>query len=237
LLVTGQVDRIVINDLDPAIFAFWQTLVTAPTDLIAHVKRVKLTVAEWRRQRDIYASGDVNDPESLGFATFYLNRTNHSGVLNGGPIGGLDQRGVYKIDARFNRDELAERIRILSLYKDQISVANDDGLDVIRRYGRARNTFIYADPPYFAKAGSLYMNTFSADDHVRLSRELNARASKNWLLTYDDVKQVHELYKERRRRRFELNYSAHRIAKATEIAVLSDQVADVQPGWPIEDAA
>jgi DNA adenine methylase len=231
LLVTGQVDRVVINDLDPAIAAFWKTLVADPQSLITQIKNVKLSVTEWKRQRKLYSARGGGDIEKLGFATFYLNRTNHSGVLNGGPIGGLKQTGVFKIDARFNRAELAERVRILGLYADQIQVSCDDGKRIIQRYGNRSNTFIYADPPYFEKAGSLYMNTFVEDEHAALSVTLNAMADKAWLLTYDDVPQVDVLYGGRRRRKFELNYSAHRVARATEIAVLSDSVADVEDGW------
>lgn len=232
LLATGQVERVVINDLDPAIHAFWELLVNDPDGLMRQIETVKLNVREWKRQRQIYMARDLSDSASLGFATFYLNRTNHSGVLNGGPIGGLDQSGKYKIDARFNRDALVERIRILALYASQISVSSLDGVDVIRSYGKAKNTFIYADPPYFEKAGSLYLNAFSPGDHERLAKTLNGLAQGSWLLTYDNVPQVPDLYSERRRRTFGLHYSAHRVTKATEIAVLSDAVVDVGEGWP-----
>jgi len=188
-------------------------------------------VAEWRRQREIYLDQEGADLAARGFATFYLNRTNHSGVLNGGPIGGLDQTGKYKIDARFNRAELSERIRVLGLYAEKIEVCAEDGVSVIRRHGRRKNTFIYADPPYFEKAGSLYLNAFGAEDHERLAKALNKLASRPWLLTYDDVPQVHELYAGRRRRSFELHYSAHRVTAATEIAVFSDSVSEVATDW------
>lgn len=232
LLATGQVERVVINDLDPAIHAFWELLVNDPDGLMREIETVKLNVREWKRQRQIYMAADLSDSASLGFATFYLNRTNHSGVLNGGPVGGLDQSGKYKIDARFNRDALVERVRILALYASQISVSALDGVDVIRRYGKAKNAFIYADPPYFEKAGSLYLNAFSLDDHERLAKTLNGLSHGSWLLTYDNMPQVHDLYPERRRRTFGLHYSAHRVTKATEIAVLSDAIADVREGWP-----
>jgi DNA adenine methylase len=235
LLVTGQVERVVINDLDQSVSAFWRTLVEAPDELIARIKRATLTVKEWKRQRKIYLTTDAaDDAGALGFATFYLNRTNHSGVLNGGPIGGLDQSGEFKINARFNRSDLMERVRVLGLYAAQIEVSCEDGLQIIKRHGHRGKTFIYADPPYFEKAGSLYLNTFSDEDHVVLAKTLNARASKAWLLTYDNVPDVHELYAERRRRTFELNYSAHRVMKATEVAVLSDSLVDIADGWPAQ---
>jgi len=232
LLVTGQVDRVVINDLDPAIYAFWTTVQAEPRYLVERIRSAPLDVAEWRRQREIYIAADTSDLSKLGFATFYLNRTNRSGVLNGGPIGGLDQSGNYKIDARFNRDGLAERIRILSLYSDNIVPAARDGIEIITEYAAKGNAFIYADPPYFEKAGSLYLNAFTAKDHADLARVLNSVANRPWILTYDNAPQVAQFYAERRRRKFELYYSAHRVGKATELAVLSDIVPEIGEGWP-----
>ena len=147
----------------------------------------------------------------------------------------IDQTGNYKIDARFNRVALVERIRILSLYAECITATRRDGIDVIAEYAARPDTFVYADPPYFEKAGSLYMNAFKAEDHENLARVLNGRPKAVWLLTYDNVPQVAELY-ERRRRQFELSYSAHRVTKATEIAVLSDLLADVGHRWPLATA-
>lgn len=233
LLVTGQVSRVVINDLDPAIYAFWKTLAEDSDDMIKHVKKVPLTVKEWRRQKTVYTNGGNGDLAKLGFATFYLNRTNRSGVLNGGPIGGLDQTGNYLIDARFNRDDLAERMRTLALYSDQIEVTNVDGRAIVKKYAAKAKTFVYADPPYFEKAGSLYMNYFRPDDHAALAKELNSKPNGKWLLTYDDVQQVEDLYGDRRIRRFGLHYSAHRVTKATEVAVLSDWLIDVGEGWDL----
>lgn len=233
LLVTGQVEHVVVNDLDPAIHAFWVTLVNESEFLIDRIINVELSVVEWRRQREIYLSADTSDPSALGFSTFYLNRTNRSGVLNGGPIGGLDQSGNYKIDARFNRETLAERVRILALYSENITATSKDGADIISDFARRTDTFIYADPPYFDKAGTLYLNTFKAEDHANLAQVLNGLARSSWLLTYDNVPQVSELYEERRRRAFELNYSAHRVTRATELAVLSDALPEIGEGWPL----
>lgn len=236
LLVTGQVDEIVVNDLDPAIHAFWDTVVRDPDYLMSRIETVALTVAEWRLQREIYLAGkDGSDTAVFGFATFYLNRTNRSGVLNGGPIGGLEQQGNYKIDARFNRKDLFERFRILALYADKISVSSGDGVEVIHKFAEQDGTFIYADPPYFEKAGTLYLNAFDNQDHQVLADALNDAADAKWLLTYDNVDDVARLYPERRRRAFEVNYSAHRVVRATEIAVVSDSLEDIGEGWPLWD--
>ncbi len=222
LLVSGQVQSIAINDLDPAVFAFWSAVVERPDEFTNLVKSVDLTVDEWEKQKQTYLTAARDDYLNLGFATFYLNRTNRSGVLNGGPIGGKDQTGNYKIDARFNRDGLAERIRLIALQADRITVTNDDGLDVIRRYADSDQTFIYADPPYFEKAGSLYLNAFQEADHEDLAKCLAGVAQANWILTYDNVPQVANLYSDFRRRLFALNYSAHRVMKVNEVMVFSE---------------
>ncbi|MEV5208217.1 DNA adenine methylase [Micromonospora sp. NPDC053740] len=224
LLASGEVKRIVINDLDPAVYAFWRAATQEPKAFSALVKNATLNVEEWERQKEVYLTVQ-DDFLKLGFATFYLNRTNRSGVLNGGPIGGKDQSGNYKIDARFNKNALGERLRIIDLYSKYITVSNVDGLDVIREYARQSNTFIYADPPYFEKAGSLYLNAFDESDHIALANCLNKHSESMWVLTYDNVPQVARLYEQRRRNVFALNYSAHRVVKANEIMVFSDAVS------------
>lgn len=235
LLVTGQVSRIVINDLDPAIYSFWKLLSTDPALLRSRIQTAKLDPREWAKQREIYLSAErsADGNNELGYATFYLNRTSRSGVLNAGPIGGHDQSGPYKIDARFNRDSLSERVRILSLYSRAMSVSCIDGKDVIRKFAGRKNTFIYADPPYFEKSRGLYMNAFVPADHAKLAAALNGRSERNWLLTYDNVPAVAQLYPERRRHEFGLYYSAHRARKAKEIVVLADSLEDVGVGWPV----
>src|SRR3989344_591866 len=126
LLFSGKVGRIVINDLDRAIYAFWKSSVLSSAKFIKKIKKTPVTISEWKKQKAIY-----NDPKAsvfdLGFATFFLNRTNTSGILDGGLIGGLKQKSKYKIDARFNKDALIERIQQIALYKDKISIFNKDG--------------------------------------------------------------------------------------------------------------
>lgn len=224
LLITGQVEQIVLNDLDPAIYAFWRAAVSDPELFAAKIQGAVLSVPEWETQRYAYLNADREDYMTLGFATFYLNRTNRSGTLNGGPIGGKDQTGNYKIDARFNKATLTERLRLIGLYRKKIVVTSKDGKEVIEEHSGHDRTLIYADPPYFEKAGSLYLNSFTAKDHEELAVCLNSRNSANWVLTYDNVPQVAELYAERRQQLVSLNYSAHRVMKAKEILVLSDSL-------------
>jgi DNA adenine methylase len=222
LLVTGQVQRIVINDLDPAIYAFWYAVVNETSAFSRLIDNAMLDLREWSRQREVYFTAARNDYLRLGFATFYLNRTNRSGALNGGVIGGQKQVGRYKIDARFNKATLMERVRLIGIHANRIGLSNVDGLSVIKEFADDRQAFIYADPPYFDRSGSLYLNAFTEDNHVTLAATLNELSGLKWLLTYDDVASVHELYSTRRREIISLNYSAHRVLKAHEVMIYSD---------------
>lgn len=232
LLVTEEVKNIVINDFDPAIYSFWRLLKEDSDFLINKIRNTEVNLDEWHKQRDILFSG-TNDLHKLGFATFYLNRTNRSGILKAGPIGGLKQNGNYKIDARFNKDKLIERIRIISLYSDNIKVSSKDGIDIIKDYAQSPKAFIYADPPYFEKAQGLYLNSFFMKDHESLAITLNQNADSNWVLTYDNFPAVKELYRDRKIYDFELNYSVQKKMRARETVVTSDKLPPLGEGWAL----
>jgi len=187
------------------------------------ISSTPLTVKEWKNQKAIYES--TGSPEfDLGFATFYLNRTNRSGVLNGGPIGGLDQKGKWKINARFNKKSLIDRIKALSSFANRISIFNKDGIELVKTYLGKKNTFIYLDPPYYEKGASLYLNHYKEYDHKKLADCLNANRDAFWLLTYDNTKPIKELYKKRNMMKFTLNYNVHTARIGKEILIVSDLV-------------
>jgi len=221
LLFLEKVDKIVINDLDRAIYSFWKSAIFNSNKFIKKIHSTPITIKEWQKQKAIYS-----DPKSkqfeLGFATFFLNRTNMSGILNGGLIGGIKQKGKYKMDARFNKEKLAEKIHQLSLYKNRISVCNKDGVKLIHDYLNKKNTFIYLDPPYYEKGAALYLNHYKKNDHEMLAEQLNKNADAFWLLTYDDKKEIKSLYEDRKVVNFSLNYNAYRLRKGKEIMILSD---------------
>lgn len=222
LLHHGIVDRVVINDLDPAVFAFWSSVRNEPADFVRRINTVPLTLEEWAHQKLIYKTADARDPFALGFAFFYLNRTNRSGVLNAGVIGGKSQSGTYRIDARFNRDELARKVQDIGNVADQIELTFDDGRKCVQQWAPQQNTFLYVDPPYVEAGGSLYLNAFDDRDHALLARSLTENNAHRWLLTYDDAPLVRSLYASMDPFDFELHYSAHKVGRARELLVASD---------------
>ena len=102
LLLEGFVNKITINDKDRAIYAFWYCVLNKTKDLCDKIERTEITIAEWRKQKEIQTKKEKADLLELGFSTFFLNRTNRSGIINGGMIGGVEQNGDYLIDCRFN---------------------------------------------------------------------------------------------------------------------------------------
>jgi DNA adenine methylase len=229
LLLTEQVERVVINDLDPAIYAFWRAVTEHGEEFAERLASVPITPDEWYTQKAIYRTADPSRVVELGFATFFLNRTNRSGVLNAGMIGGKDQKGNYKIDARFNRDDLLERCRLVALYASRIDVRSEDGVSVIQEFADAPSTLIYADPPYFEKGSQLYLNAFDTDDHRSLARCLNAHKDGNWILTYDMSPEIELLYKDRNQHSISIHYSVRESRNALELLVTSDRLSLPDP--------
>lgn len=221
LLFADKVERIVINDYDKAICSFWTAVTRKSKPFAQKIMNTPISVSEWRRQREIYEDKDAGFFER-GFATFFLNRTNRSGVMNAWPIGGLEQTGNFKINARFNRDDLAARVLKIGEYKSRIIVSAEDGIKLTERYLKEKNTFIYLDPPYFKKGAMLYLNHYKLDDHENLAELLNRNASKNWVLTYDQRKIIRHLYPQRDRKQINLKYRVHDSKKAHELMIFSN---------------
>ena len=192
LLIDGVVDRVIINDADKAVYSFWRAIMESTQWFVEKIRTTPITVNEWRKQRDILRNSKKYSKE-LGFAMFFLNRTNRSGILDAGPIGGYDQAGEYKIDCRFNRDELIRKILKIAEYRSKTKIYNQDISTFLKRFlpqGNENNEiFVYFDPPYYEKGQRLYMNFFSSKDHERL-RDSVALLDCRWIMTYDDKPEI-----------------------------------------------
>lgn len=225
LLLLEKVRNIVINDYDSAIYSFWFAVNKYNAEFIELIDNTPVTVEEWERQKEVYKAADMSDKLSLGFATFFLNRANRSGILNAGPIGGKQQLGEWKINARYNKQKLIEKIKLIGLYSDRITVLNEDGADVIERYAKDPMSFFYVDPPYFVKGADLYLNAFKLKDHQRLANSLNKHSKAKWLLSYDNERDILDLYPGSQYRIFDLRYSAHHNSKVgSELMIFSDSI-------------
>lgn len=220
LLLRGLVSKIHLNDLDIAVYSFWWSVLNRPEDLLRLIADTPLTIEEWRRQRSIYRNSPAEDHLGRGFAMFYLNRTNHSGIMNGGPIGGVTQQGKWRMDARFNRAELRRRVREVASRSDDIKVYHGDALSFLTCRAFTKNLFVYMDPPYFRPGRALYLNSYKDSDHscVRTSAE---QLSCHWMISYDDVPEIRKLYCGYPCRRNSLAYSARERYVGREVMFFS----------------
>lgn len=224
LLINEDVKKILINDLDFAIYSIWFSILNYTEDFCNKIEEVDISVNEWENQKRIYNS-KTKSIIDMGFSAFYLNRTNRSGIIKGGMIGGREQNGKYKIDARFNKKCLIDRIKKISQYKNRIIISNYDAVEflstgVLNHYYK---TFINFDPPYVMKGSQLYQNSFSKEDHKVLSK-LISKCRRKWIVTYDICPLVEELYIKYRKALIDVNYSASGKCMANEFMFFSDNL-------------
>jgi len=193
LLFNEFVDKVYLNDYDKSIYSFWFTTLYYPNELCDWIEDVPVNLENWHECRFIYQNTS-SDLISLAKATFFLNRTNVSGVLKGGVIGGQKQQGKYKIDARFNKQDLINRIQKISLFRERIHLFNLDGVDFVKKINRKKDDiFIYFDPPYYQKGSDLYMNYFKDKDHLRL-KIIIEKLKKKWIVSYDNHEFIKNIY-------------------------------------------
>ena len=196
LMMEEYVGDIYINDLDPSIHAFWNAILTRPNDFCKWVEEVPVTVEQWLYYKRIQSNYKTVDSFELAKSTFFLNRTNVSGVITGGIIGGLKQEGKYKIDVRFNKKDLINRIKDISKFSKRIHLYNMDGVDFVKELEKKKkNIFIYLDPPYYKKGSDLYMNAFHDNDHQLLASKVK-KLKKKWVISYDNQDFIVQLYKD-----------------------------------------
>lgn len=223
LLLNEEVRNIHLNDLNPGIAAFWRCVFFDTSAFCDRILNEEVSLNVWHDQRAIYESPEGKADLDLGFATFFLNRCNRSGILSARPIGGLEQAGQWKIDARFNRENLAQRVRLLGQYHRRVQVSELDARDFLDSLeAEGVDALVYVDPPYLLQGDSLYMDSLSHEDHLALAAQLRA-CGLQWFLTYDTHERVtEELYTGMRTVQFSIAHTAQLQHVGSEYAVFSD---------------
>ncbi|MDM8352794.1 DNA adenine methylase [Brevundimonas diminuta] len=210
LLLSGVVRKVAINDLSRPIYCFWKCVLDHTEDLVGMIRETPVDVATRGRQKEIFSNSDTADELELGFATFFLNRTNRSGILNGGMIGGKAQTGQWKLDARYNKDDLIERIERIARARRRVSLTRLDATEFLKTYAGTWNpkTLVYLDPPYFEKGPDLYYNFYKHDDHAGVATAVHSLKDVSWLVSYDDAGPIHDLYDQASWLQYTIGYSA-----------------------------
>ncbi|MEW4618424.1 DNA adenine methylase [Streptococcus xiaochunlingii] len=227
LILDNKVDKIMVNDYDKSIYAFWYSVLNYTDNLIHLIETTPISIEEWKNQRRIQDNKNLSkDLLALGFSTLFLNRTNRSGIIKAGVIGGLQQNGNYKLDCRFNKERIIQNIKLIASMREKIKLYNMDAEKFIRlNISKTKNSFTFFDPPYYAKGPGLYTNFYNHEDHVSLSRTIKKHLkSKNWILTYDVVPEIFQMYNEFRNEKYYLNYSVTKPSKGIEYIFYSDML-------------
>ena len=238
LLYNEYAASIHLNDLSRPIFAFWHSAIHKTDRFCAEIERIPITMEQWKRQRAIYEHDAAADLFELGVATFFLNRTNRSGIVGGGVIGGKRQDTALKLDARFNKSELIDRIRRMGRYRDRIQLYRQDVLDFTEDVvsDLRGNVLAFYDPPYIAKGGALYPDNYRPEDHQRLANRIQ-KLTQLWIVTYDyDASHRHNLFPNQRCLAFSLTYSTHERHRGREAMFVSDQLR-LPDGWEMDTPA
>ena len=224
LLYGEFVSRILLNDLDYCINAFWRSVLGRTNQFLELLDNTPVTIEEWHKQRGIYLHPKRHSRLRVGFATFFLNRCNRSGILvDGGPIGGLNQTGKWKVDVRFYRETMRTRIERIAAYKDRVEVFNLDAIKFLRTVvsplSRKEDTFVYLDPPYYTKGNKLYLNFYEHSDHKDVGEYLKREHGFRWVMSYDNVAAIRRLYQGFRQVRFGVTYTAYKQRAGRELII------------------
>ncbi|RAU46583.1 MULTISPECIES: DNA adenine methylase [unclassified Pseudomonas] len=212
LLFDKHASHIHINDLDPAVYAFWSAVTATPEELLKLLHDTPISMDEWYRWRQVMLTQDPTVSQAArGFATLFVNRTNRSGILKGGVIGGKSQAGAYKLDARFNKSMIAARLEKIAIHADHITVYNEDAFSLLSRASDIlpESALIYLDPPYYVKGRDLYRNFYKHDDHLEIASLLQSSTfNRQWIVSYDCTPEICAMYNCSEALKYGLHYTA-----------------------------
>lgn len=236
LLLHEYVRRIHINDISRPLHAMWSSILNKPDEFCRKIRDATLSVEAWDRQKRIFKNPDDHEELILGFAAFYLNRTNRSGIFNGGIIGGRDQKSEWGIDARYNARNLTARVEAIASMRNRISLYRKDAAkfltDVIPKM--PARTLVYLDPPYYMKGKELYLDHYQPDDHAHIAQLVSRVRPQAWIISYDDVPAIRALYARYRGIRYELGYNARDVRTGVELMYFSDKLEIPSAIGPIQ---
>lgn len=226
LLIQGFVKEITINDKDRSIYAFWFSVLNYTDELCLLIENSQITPNEWYIQKEVQKKKETSDILSLGFSTFYLNRTNRSGIIEGGLMGGKSQNGTYLMNCRFNKHELIQRIKLIASFKERINLFNEDAVTLIDIISAKQdeNVIFYFDPPYFLKASTLYLNHYKYNDHRAVSEKIKSIKNFKWIVSYDNVQEIRSLFSNCISKEFSFKHTAFKSRDGKEILFFSDNL-------------
>jgi DNA adenine methylase len=226
LLMLEYASHIHINDIDPAIYAFWYSVLNHTDELCKKISCTRVSMKQWNLSREIYQNPNDYTLLERGFSTFFLNRTNRSGILKGGVIGGKAQAGEWKLDVRYNKQNLIARIEKIASFKNRISLYQQDASEFLIELcpNLPQKTLVYLDPPYYVKGKGLYRNFYTHDDHMSVQKTLEIINTVKWIVSYDNVPEIHSIYEGYDRKTYSLSYTAQKKMQGSEVIIYGPEL-------------
>jgi len=236
LLINHDVKKIIINDYDRSIYTLWKVIMTRHEELNELIMGTPINMCEWYKQKEIQGRKDEAEELELAFSTLFLNRTNRSGIIKAGVIGGKKQEGNYKIDCRFHKENLIDRINLIASFSKHIKVCCDDAKEFIEKeIKKTRKSLTFFDPPYFNKGQQLYTNFYSQQDHEQLAKIIKKQMkNRDWILTYDIAKQIEHLYSTCKQEKYYLHYSIAKPTRGEEFMFFSHHMMQGDIGYYLD---
>ena len=228
LLLEKKVSRITINDFDRSIYAFWYSVLNYTEKFCDLIENTKIDTENWSKAKEVQKNKEEAPLLELGFSTFFLNRTNRSGIIKAGAIGGVLQNGTYKMDCRFNKKDLIGRIKAIAKQKKNITLYNLDAADLIKKIqieSKNSQTIFYFDPPYYLKGQSLYINAYKHEDHQKISDLIRDIKNVRWIVSYDNVPEIKTMYEGFRKKEYSFLHTAYKSREGKEVLFFSDNLA------------
>lgn len=239
LLLNNLIDHITLNDYDIAIFCFWKSLVENNKEFMELFENTPITISEWHNQRFIFQNLEKRNIKNLstseiiklGFSTFYMNRTNFSGILRGAtPVGGLKQTGKWKLDCEFNKERLRPLLIKIGQKAENITISNLDMVNSLSSLNKGNSNYtdteslMFIDPPYIKQGKRLYLPIKTMEDHKKIALQIK-NLSCHWLLTYDAVNELMDYYNFANNKFiYSLQYKVKTHRQATEFLVISNNL-------------
>jgi len=223
MLIRGFALQAVLVERDPLIYAFWKSVFDNTEDLCNKISKLDITIQTWKSFQ-LYR--EISDPKEhdileLGLAGLFFNRTNFSGIIGAGPIGGQNQSSDYSIDCRFNKTRIVRQINEISQFREKVTVIFGDALEFMQNEEEKINngfSFVYIDPPYYAQGKKLYRYYYDDSSHKKLASYILSKEFP-WLISYDDHPKIKILYANRASQPIYLDYSLKTSRQGSELLI------------------
>lgn len=201
LLRKGMISKAYINDSDQMVYAFWKTVLNNNEELIEMIDSLEVNLDAWFCYRKYLVDKPLTkfNEKDVAMAFLFLNRTSYSGIVKAGPLGGKKQQSRYKIDCRFNKENIKKKIEQLQEFSSRLEISNMEGIEFMKEtIKKTGDVFIYADPPYYNVGKLLYNQYFDDKKHIQLADYLKQVEEQPWLLSYNANEFIMNLYSDQK---------------------------------------